>query len=836
MANRYSTFFGLIFLTLLLVGGCDTFEEDIIPAGEVLFAPAQEARPIAPGSSLMIDLKGAIQASQPVSFAVGFQPQNGEVKLYGNGMLEYIPHESFTTGEDFFGINLMSVDSMVLDSDTLYVKMYEHFDELPCFSGALGDYYEIPENGSLSFSPIFNDGYCPQEVKDIFIEMGDPGKGDIGQLDDITYLYTAEEGFVGKVDFLYTVTFVDKEDNTHTSVARIVIEVTEREYEQYPECLDLLQEDYLDIELPRSNVYNIYLPFLDIDCEDGIQVDILDVAYGEAFIDDSLSMVQYSHGTDSLIEKDEILLSLTWGTEDTLLFEIGLFFIDDISRDCEDLTFPQLEPLVIQGEPEEYYEFEVINGDPLCLWLPHHIEVEFVSAGDAIIEEGGYIKWFPSDELIAHQLVHIEYAIVFEDGSRIPRHIEIAFEEFEGCTSKAYPQLGAAYLEEPHDEYRFRIFNNEHRCENLPAEVDINFVSEGEAFVEDNEFIVWQPTFSSFDSAGYVIEYTVTFSDGEMLSRYLEIKYWDGHIDPVWCAEESFLNLYFEKEYLENRYIFEIFNEGLNCNPSVFDIMIQHVSFGEADIIEGGRAVVWEGNGDYPEEPLQIVYAVILPNGIEIIRHIEISHEQNHSIDPDCLEASFLEKRYELDSTVSSFVFDIYSPAPSCSIDFWEVEILEVTEGSAEVVQNGTTISWEAGPLGASETYILYKVNFGDDMVIYRELELFTYEHDEPDDDCLDLNDDEYYYDTQVDSLDISLPDPLGFEMKPLDNDFICTEDYDFDIVAQPEIGEVDVIDNRILHYRVFEEFAGERDVEIKYVVCTADGCDEATIYLTVKQ
>ncbi len=327
--------FSLIGLLLaVLFYACDTLIDDSAPQGDDLLL-LQTDRQIQRGASIIFDLKQITRTSTEVVFDIGRNPQKGTLDFLDNGLLRYDPHTNFLSGKDLFSVQILS-DGTVLDTDTVIVEMVSDSTDLPCFAGALSEFYYLGRNESIQFNPILNDGFCPDRTSEVQLTFDQPLNGAVQRQSDVELLYTPNQDFEGEDSFVYNVNFVDLDGNSHSSSSIVEFTIGEPLY-------------------PTDSACNI------------------------------------------------------WPSR-AVTFDVPL---------------------------EEFYDIKVSFPAPACTWPAHFLEIVSVTNGSAEFLEGQeFLRFFPDNPGPSEKLW---FDVVFENGDRFERYLELFFNGVAGDCPKAVP-------------------------------------------------------------------------------------------------------------------------------------------------------------------------------------------------------------------------------------------------------------------------------------------------------------------------------------------------------------------------------------------------------------
>lgn len=389
-----------VFATLLLAA-CDSFQEDLAPKGEdeLILRPTVSALP---NTSLYIDLKKTLQTSEVVKFELIVMPSKGQASITDESVLHYVPNQDFISGEDFLTIELINQSGVVVDSDSLFISMSASADSLPCFNGALSDYYYTEENSSLTFNPLSNDGYCPEQPSGAILDIiEDPEHGEVQQVELFTYSYTPEAGFIGSDSFMYELTLVDDEGSEYYSLAMVTIEVKEA----YSHCDSLVSPFTYHIE-NHSEPFHIIEAFRpDPFCGsyNDYTITVLEVASGKAEVVDD-HYIKYTPGSDTI---DFINYKIALPTK-TLYNEIMITFGEQRCLEAFDDWY-ELEVLDSIGTSRDPYRLGVTSNDVIC----GEYSLEILEQGSIGVAEvsGGLVSYYADEEFAGTMETRFKYEV-----------------------------------------------------------------------------------------------------------------------------------------------------------------------------------------------------------------------------------------------------------------------------------------------------------------------------------------------------------------------------------------------------------------------------------------
>ena len=217
----------LFFATILI--GCDSFQEDLAPMTEQKIGLSQSVS-VLPNTPLFLDLKKNLKTSGAVKFQIASVPEQGNVTILENSILHYKPHDTFKSGSDIVSLAMVNESGQVISTESLMITMAVSADSLPCFNGALSDYYIIYVGESQNFNPINNDGYCVENTSGAILNfLEKPKHGKLEQTSLFVYKYTPNENYIGSDTFRYELTLIDNERQEFSSIAEVRFEMREDE-------------------------------------------------------------------------------------------------------------------------------------------------------------------------------------------------------------------------------------------------------------------------------------------------------------------------------------------------------------------------------------------------------------------------------------------------------------------------------------------------------------------------------------------------------------------------------------------------------------------------------
>ncbi|MEM8893142.1 MAG: hypothetical protein AAGC88_01110 [Bacteroidota bacterium] len=721
MNIRINSLLSIILMIGLVLASCDRVEDDTFPVGDALFTPEIDSRTITPGSSVIIDLSTSIQASQPVTFRTGEAPARGRVSFHSNGLMEYAPDDSFSSGTDDFTVEMVNEDSVVLDAEEFTISMVSEEGELPCFNGALGDYAWTGKGLPVIIYPLVNDGFCETEIESFSFRTDQPEHGEVNLVSPLEVAYIPDSDFIGLDEFFYTLTLIDQSGNEFISTARVEVEVSD-EYPYYEQCLEqLLQFSEEPLFLPTGDGDQL---LVELDIEDcvGNTLDVIIeyVLYGEAEIDGDLLLYQPGVADDST-GVDVIGLKLVFG-QDTLVIDLPVI-VDHEPFDCENEAFPNPHLVLEDEELEPVYQVSVFNENVFCAFLPWSLEIVEANQGTAELGDDGIsILWYPGDEPL-DSMVIIHYNIVFEDGSFLERCVSIYRDDFLKqleCFESSFPSQSFV-IEELDLEYEFELYIPVDDCEIPQWDIVILETIHGTVDVAVDENILrFYPDEGPNADGYYGVIYEVVLISGETAIREIILQVDDSfHFE---CIEQfihpDFVSITIDQLEEGNIPIFELSEE---CSLQIDSLEVIESELGAASF--DGAKVLWTPNDMFIDHAL-VVLMVVLPETGEVYEKlIEIVLED----DPfrACGEAAFPEQYLALDRGDESYTLPIYFIPPDCVPEDWTLVSVETTNGEVDIAANGEDLVWYPN-YDEFNGYasIVYVVNLADESQIESQIEL----------------------------------------------------------------------------------------------------------------
>ncbi|MEP0368865.1 MAG: hypothetical protein ABJN36_20450 [Cyclobacteriaceae bacterium] len=418
--NQSLLFIGL---TVAVLIGCDSFEDDMEPKKEDQLDLKNSISSLA-GVTVFVDLKQRIKTSQEVKFGIGIAPTQGTAEISSNAILTYVPQASFVSGSDFLSLNLFDAAGGLVDTDSIYFTIADSVGALPCFNGALSDYYFAYKNEPLIFRPINNDGYCVDETSGAIINFESlPENGTVENVELFTFKYTPEQGFIGTEQFMYQLELIDSEGNSETSLAQISIEVIEYQDSSYFSCDSLIyQPVFYQFSEPKEDFY-----FLSPVEETSFcgwvgewDVDLISVENGSAEVTET-GYIKYFPGES---ETDRIDFQINLSSETVVKYMLIEFA--DSDKDCNDpivAVDDSYDLYIVEdsiGNSNEPYELHVTQNDTHCSnYSLEIIEAPTIGQAEAVWTSDGaqssynymIISYYSDEEFAGTKTTEFVYTI-----------------------------------------------------------------------------------------------------------------------------------------------------------------------------------------------------------------------------------------------------------------------------------------------------------------------------------------------------------------------------------------------------------------------------------------
>jgi len=213
---------------LSLLYACDRLDQDVLPAGGSVISDNQEFFALA-HSSATIDLRALLKTQQQVQIKIVTLPRKGDLLEMQMGVLQYLPNDNFTQGEDSFRYDVLDLNNMVLARDSVVIIVSNDGDALPCGLYAVTDSASVTAGHEVLINVLANDVLCDSiNIKlEIYQPIGYAGqvRGDAAVMNDMTIRYRTTAGSSGVDYFFYKVTSVT--DSSRYAVGRVSMRIEE---------------------------------------------------------------------------------------------------------------------------------------------------------------------------------------------------------------------------------------------------------------------------------------------------------------------------------------------------------------------------------------------------------------------------------------------------------------------------------------------------------------------------------------------------------------------------------------------------------------------------------
>lgn len=411
---------------ILLFGGllvsCDSFQEDVEPVNDDVLVIKDAMRTV-PNTPLYIDLKRDIRSSQAVRFGIEKLPDKGIVAIYSNAILEYKPHQTFTSGSDFFALSLEDESGQTLDIDSMYISMGSadegNLDHAwsSCERTALSDFYQTTVNEEVSIFPLENDGFCDSSYQSFEVSiLEEPKNGTLSkvfsQFENYSYTYQPEIDFIGEDEFMYDVTYIDSLGNEQYSLAKVFITISDSVIQS---CDSAVYPFYYVITDSLDHVdFMPFDPMADCPISDWT-VEIEAVASGDVEILES-GLIRYYPGYEDI---DSINYQVTF-LETTYRNTITIF-LENVVRDSTFCTNAEddwyyLNVLDSIGRSDNPFFLDILTNDMIC--SDDDVIVSLLTepdVGDAYLDSANQMVYYVDQEFAGVREFDMLYEICGPD-------------------------------------------------------------------------------------------------------------------------------------------------------------------------------------------------------------------------------------------------------------------------------------------------------------------------------------------------------------------------------------------------------------------------------------
>ncbi|MEQ8239452.1 MAG: hypothetical protein RIA69_09585 [Cyclobacteriaceae bacterium] len=400
--------FYLILGLALFFTACDTFEDDALPTGDKTLQ-LQSTITTTPNTDFYLDLKTTINTTETVRFTLNDLPTKGDANINEAAILHYKPRTDFVVGTDWLTVDLFNLDGQLLDTDSIVISMADSLG-IPCFNGALADFYTMFVDGHLVFDPTLNDGLCKAQIKKIDVLFAEPKNGEISILQDsvLTYVYIPNPGFVGADSFEYELSIVDVNDNLYESFSSVVVKVLDQSFGS--SCDSILYPFFYDIssELEFIEV----LPFRTPPACDvfDFDVNIIQVSSGKVELTEN-KLIRYFPGENNVGVVEYTLTALNLVNErNTITFKvIDVGDTTGCALAIDDNYFFDLT--ASDSTATEPFMFAPFENDEYCT---ENFTIEIIDApdlGTAVVVNGQYIQMEVLEEFKGTQTTSMSYRL-----------------------------------------------------------------------------------------------------------------------------------------------------------------------------------------------------------------------------------------------------------------------------------------------------------------------------------------------------------------------------------------------------------------------------------------
>ena len=367
--------YGFLFLVvsvLLLIYGCDTFEEDAISPENGVELSSENVHVLARSSSV-IDFNKIVKTQQVVSVRITDEPDKGEFSNVDKNLFRYEPDEEFLEGTDVIGFNIVDTDEEVVKSGTIDITVSQDTEGFPCAIFALEDQAEVTNGQMVMVDVLANDLLC--DVSPSTLELSIAKHPDNGEavVQDQQIAFYPNPGFE-LTSLVYKINPSNEPDSASYAIVRIALGQAPCEFKA------------------NDDVYNYTLP---LDGWGDVEVDILanDVLCLNGSAPDVVSIVEVAEfGDVAILENNKLVY---WPNVQKGAYSDSMVYQVCKNQECDratvtiNLTLPQ-SPLV-QGVDDSYdlnqypqqqnYWMDVLGND--IYTNLSNVQISVVQAGKA---------------------------------------------------------------------------------------------------------------------------------------------------------------------------------------------------------------------------------------------------------------------------------------------------------------------------------------------------------------------------------------------------------------------------------------------------------------------
>lgn len=418
----------IAFAVGVFFSGCDEFLEDAVPQGDDILKLEAEKYTL-PGTPIYFNLEWLFEYDDVVSYDIELDPSRGEIYFMDRYLMVYHPDKSFTEGSDLFSVRLLDKDSAVLDIDSVSVAMVQSLDDLPCFNGALPDFFELDEKeeekeenkvDKLYLDILANDGICFDQISGYEIKILDDEGNKIELKNDSIIFSPSYEENKEYESFFYHLIQYDEEGNEHKSVAKVIISYEGKDDDDDDkDCEEVFPNKSYELEKPLNSEYAFKIYYPEEECETGDWTAVVrDVYNGTASFSEVEMKILFSPGNED-DSVSNIYYDILLG-EDTLSRSISIFYYDDDKDDDEecieayDDEYYYYAGIDSTGNPAPPFYFYPGDNDEKCTDDYKITILELPDVGEVEVIDGKKIKFEVFEEFAGPREVKMEYEICGE--------------------------------------------------------------------------------------------------------------------------------------------------------------------------------------------------------------------------------------------------------------------------------------------------------------------------------------------------------------------------------------------------------------------------------------
>ncbi len=381
---RNSLNYALIFLTLttlVLIYGCDTFEEDNLSPEKSVDISSGEVF-VLPNSSSVIDFTQIVSARQSVSVTITDQPTKGDFQNIEGNLFKYKPNKDFMNGTDRIGFNVLSTANEPISQGVINITVTQDTSEFPCAIFAVQDGAETMKDTPVTVNILSNDILCGIDSMDLEVSIiMDPANGE-ATLSERQLNYFPNSGFTGLDSVLYKINPVSEPDSS--SVALVYINVTD-----VPDsCVLTAVDDRFNFMIPDNSPVTVNVLINDILCDaDSTQIGFVTILEPTHFGDVAVvenNQVRYWPNPDKGAYADSLTYRIC---HNDVCDEAKAVFNFEPPVACSTIAFDDFYNLSDTTQQTTYW-FNILENDQYCNLSNVNIEiVEHGKAGESGVSD-----------------------------------------------------------------------------------------------------------------------------------------------------------------------------------------------------------------------------------------------------------------------------------------------------------------------------------------------------------------------------------------------------------------------------------------------------------------